>query len=546
MNLFAKQLNDRTRNLIRILLIIFLAIIIIYIVFMTGGTKRAWSQLNFVVIVLAAYYWKIKGGLLSALATGIAVGPFMYLDVAQGILQTPTNWIIRLTLYMIMGLIVGYLFQENNKINKEIREKDLINNFTGLYNTNKLFLELNKMMKNDEKFYLVFFNILNLEEISKYVNYSIMKDIVNSYIASIKSEFEENELYSNNINQYSLVLKDCDGDDISQIIAKRLENILKLIKAEEYSYNLIIKAGIVFSNGEIAEETELFNMASIAADQGEKFESGVYTYGSEFYNERKSILEISSSFQKAINNNEFYLVYQPIISLNDNAIDSVEVLVRWNRGDRKPIGPDIFIKIAEETGFIKKLTREIVKQHMNQLHKWKMKGIEIKSSVNLTADEIIDYDLGLWIKAIVEENNIYKPNLGVEITERVFSRDINKLNAVLSLLQSKGYYISIDDFGTGYNNLFNLKEIKADIIKIDRCFINRMDEKITKSLVRHCIEIGHEMGLLVVAEGVETKEQLITLKELGCDMIQGYYFSKPLLPDDCIDYYKSFDMNKYI
>ena len=546
MNLFSAHLNNRLKNLLRILVIVILIIVIAYIVLMTGGTKRAWAQLNFIVIVLAAYFWKVKGGVLSAIAAGIAVGPFMYLDVSRGIMQTYMNCIIRIILYIIIGSIVGFLFQENNKINKVIRDKDLTSNFTGLYNTNKLFIELNAMLKREEKIYLVYFNILNLEEISKYVDYSIMKDLINKCTYCIKSEFKENELYSHNINQYILILQEYSEEDIGQIIEKKLKNILESIKVEEYSFDLIIKVGIVSSNGEVTEGTELFNMARIAADQGEKFESAIYTYGSEFDYKRRLFHEISSSFQRAIDNNEFYLVYQPIISLNDNAISSVEVLARWDRGDRKPIGPAIFIKIAEETGFIKKITKVIIRQQIKQLSSWKKNGIEIPCSVNITGNELIDSDFVEWVKIIVDENNIDRSNLGIEITERVLSQDIPKLNNVLDYLQSRGYCVSIDDFGTGYNNLLNLKEMKADIIKIDKCFIDLVNEKNTKSLVRHCIAIGHEMGLLVVAEGVETKEQLITLKELGCDMIQGYYFSKPLLPDECIDYYKSFDMNKYI
>ena len=149
-------------------------------------------------------------------------------------------------------------------------------------------------------------------------------------------------------------------------------------------------------------------------------------------------------------------------------------------------------------------------------------------------------------KNIFDENNIDRSNIGIEMTERVLFSEGKKLNGILTTMQAMGYLISIDDFGTGYNSLKNIVDIKADIIKIDKYFVDRIDQKNIKSLVRHIIAAMHEMGFLLVAEGVETKEQLMTLKELGCNQIQGYYFSKPLLPDDFADYYKSFDMNKYI
>jgi len=546
MNLFERHSNEKIRNLYRIIFIIFLSIIITYIVFMTGGTKSAWPQLYYIIIILAAYYWTVKGSLLIALVLGIIAGPFMPLDVSQGIMQTPENWIIRMLIFMSIGFISGYILQKNNKINNLMREKDLINEFTGLYNTYKLYPDLNKMLENDEKICLVFFNIKNLDEIGKYVSYSIIKDIIHYCISTIKSKHEGNNLYSSNFNEFILVLKEYDEHDINQIIFKDLENILKSIKIDDYYFNLIIKIGIAFSNDDRLEAIELNRKARIAASQGESFESGVYTFDPDFDGEMRLFHEISGSLQDAVNNNEFYLVYQPIISLKDNAISSVEVLARWNRGERKPIGPNIFIKIAEETGLIQKITKEIIRQHINQLLNWEKNDIKIKSSVNVTADELINCSFVEWLKEVIDENHIDRSNLGIEITERVLSADGNKLNDVLSNLKTESYCIYIDDFGTGHNTLTDLMGMEVDIIKIDKYFIDRIDEKLTKSLVKHIIELVHEMGMLVVAEGVETKEQLITLKQLGCDMIQGYYFSKPLLPNDFADYYTSFDMNKYI
>lgn len=546
MNLFGKQSNERLINLYRISLIILLATVITYIVFMTGGTKGAWTQLYFIIIVLAAYYWKVKGSLLVALALGIMTGPFMPLDTSRGTMQTPENWIVRMLIYIVIGAFAGYILQKNEEINNRMRDKDLINEFTGLYNTNKLFPELNKMLKNDEKFYLVFFDIKNLNEINKYVSYSVVKDIMHYFISSIKSEYEGNDLYSGNFNEFTLVLKDYNKHEISQTIFNNLKNTLNSIKIDGYSFYLIIKVGIAFSNGAELEAMELYRRARIAASQGGNFESGVYTFDPAFNEERKLFHEISGSLQAAINNNEFYLVYQPIISLNENEISSVEVLARWNRGERKPIGPGIFIKIAEETGLIQKITKEIIKQHIYHLLNWEKVDIRIKTSVNITANELIDDSFVEWLKEIIDEKDIDSSNLEIEITERILSRDGNKLNGILSNLQSQGYCISIDDFGTGHNTLRDLIEMKVDVIKIDKYFIDRIDEKHTKSLIKHLIDLAHEMGMLVVSEGVETKEQLIILKQLGCDKIQGYYFSKPLLPDDFANYYTSFDISKYI
>lgn len=534
------------KDLLKFLIIIFLTSLVTSIVYFTGGTKGSWPQLYFVIIILSGYYWKILGSLLVAFLLGIITGPFMPLDVSQGIMQTPENWIIRMMIFILVGFFSGYFIQKIAEINILIRDKDFINEFTGLFNTNKLLPEIEKFIENNETFGLVFFNIKNLEELTKYISYDMAKNIVQHCIKRIKLKYDNDNLYSSNFNELILVLSDFNEDNIHTLINDELDDILKLIKIDDYSFHLTIKIGIAFSNGNEFNAVELLRKARIASSQGEYFESGVYIYDLDFDNDAKMFHEVSGSIQSGIDNGEFYLVYQPIISLKDNSISKVEVLARWNRGSKIPIGPGIFVKIAEETGQIKSFTKEIISQHLNQVKIWNSKELKIRSSINITAGELIDDD---FLKNIIKEVDLVHNNksyFGIEVTERVLSSDGKKLSYVLSDLKEMGYIISIDDFGTGYNTFIDLIEMQANIIKIDKYFIDRLDEKHTKLLIKYIIDLVHEMGITVVAEGVETKEQLITLKEIGCDEIQGYYFSKPLLPKDLENYYKSFDIKKYL
>jgi len=543
MNLFIKQ---GLGNAFKICIIMFLGISTTYIVWITGGTNGGWAELNFIGIILAAYYFKVPGGLGSAIVLGIMSGPWMPFNVSKDIMQTPQNWIVRLCIYSMMGFLAGYIFQKNEKMNQDLREKDLTSNFTGLYNTNKLLLDLDEMIQKENDFCLVFFHIKNLEEISKYVDYQLKKEIIQHTIEAIQSKFEGNTLYAVHLNEYMLVLKAYDAQTLNETIAKSLETVLKTINIEEGAIQLIVKVGIVFRKEHQVEATTLFNKARVAADQGEECQSAVYTYDADFENKRRLYSEISGSIHQAVNNKEFYLVYQPIINLNEETISSVEVLVRWDRGEREAVGPGTFVKIAEETGSIQQITKEVITQLVNQLADWQKNKIKIKASINATAEELIDHDFYEWVKKIFDAYQIDRSQLGVEITERVYNGDIDRLKAVLKILQSKGYSVSIDDFGTGYNTLKNFEEINADIVKLDKYFIDKLNEKQTQNLVKTLIEFVHEMGILVVAEGVETKAQLMMLKAMHCDRIQGYYFSKPLRTEAFVAYYKNFDIKDYI
>lgn len=511
-----------------------------------GGTHGEWEELNIVTIILTAYFWNIKGSLFIALLLGIIVGKFMPLNVSQIIMKFPKIWLLRISIYLTVAFISGYIFRKNNEMQEKIKEKDLISPLTGIYNINKLFYDLEKLSENEEKYCLIIFKVVNLGKIFNYVNPDIVNSIINKGIENTKKFFPGNELYEANTDEHILLLKEYDENNIMEKLKNYVNIIPNSILVDNEYFNLVVKLGVSFYNGDKSAPKEQYIKARIAADKGEVNESGVYYYDIDFDNQRKLYYEIAGSLQKAIDNKEFYLVYQPIISLKDSKISSVEVLIRWNRGERQPVGPDIFIKIAEEVGLITEISKWIVEELNKQIAYWKDKGLDVKASINLSSREILDNSFQNWSRRTIEEIDINQSNFTIELTERMFSKDRNKLSLVLSDLRNKGYKISIDDFGTGYNSLMTICEIPFDIIKIDKYFIDRLARPEIKVLIDHIIKVCHKSKVIVVSEGVETKEQFEALKELGCDMIQGYYFSKPLLPEEYMEYHAAFFMDDYL
>ena len=546
MKLFSKPLINWIEIYHKILLVTLLSVFINFITYRTGGTQFSWTQMNVVVIFLAAYFWQIKGSFVVAFLLGLVVGPFMPLNVFEGIMQTPRNWIFRILIYLFIALISGYIFKKIEESNKQIKEESQISSFTGLYNTNKLFPKLDKMIAKDENFCLIFFKVVNLEGISEYVNYKIVKRIIHKGISSVKNDFENSDLYSVNFNEYILVLKGYDENQIIKNVSNYIENYLDLMTIDNYSFKLVIKSGISFYNGGKSDATEIFNKARIAADQGEINESGVYTYDIDFNKNQELFYEISGSLNNAIINDEFFLVFQPIINLQDNSITDAEVLLRWNRGERQTVGPQFFIPIAEKTGLINEITKWVIQNTLIQIKKWEKNGLKIKTTINMTSREIADKSFRDWAKKTITESGVNGSHIGIEMTERVFYQIETKICEILKELKKQWYKILVDDFGTGYNSLMTISKIPFDIIKKDKYFIDRLNKREIKLLVKHNIELIHEMGGRIVAEGVETKEQFKILKELGCDMIQGYYFSKPILSSEFEEYYKTFDMEKYL
>lgn len=516
------------------------------IVYFTGGTSGSWAQLNFITIVLAAYLFREKGSLLVALSSGIILGPFMPNNRFFNIVQTPSNWLFRIFIYIFIAYFVSFIFKQNDKLNKKISDSQYINHFTGLYNSNKLIKDLHQIILNNECFFILFYKIKNLDEISKYVDSNIIEELIKNGLDEAKEIYKLNNIYSLNSDEYIIIVKNSNEKDIRDQINFFINNYKKPIKANNHLISLVIKVGILFYNGEKISEIELINRVKIAADQGEFYESGIYKYDYQFKKEKIFFHEISSSLNNSLINNEMYLVYQPIVDINDNLISSSEVLIRWNRGEKEAVGPNIFIKIAEQTGFINTLTNWITTTSLNHYIELKEKGLDIKQSINVTATELIDDSFTNQFINKMKEKKINCNNFGIEITERVVSKDNIKLRDNLLKLQNNNVLVEIDDFGTGYNSLMNLGEIPFDIIKIDKYFIDKIFDQEMKIIIRELISLIHSIGRKVIAEGVETKEQFLLLKELKCDKIQGYYFSKPLEKENFFNYCKSFDINKYL
>jgi len=252
-------------------------------------------------------------------------------------------------------------------------------------------------------------------------------------------------------------------------------------------------------------------------------------------------VDLEKSLRKAIKNGNFELYYQPQIPTNKDSIFGLEALIRWIHPEKGIISPADFIPIAEETGLIIPLGEWILKTACQQLQQWRNQGLEnLKVSVNLSAIQFNDKDLLKQIKTALTESSLPPQYLVCELTESMMMENIEAHIQVLESIKKLGIQISIDDFGTGYSSLSYLKRFPIDELKIDKSFVDDIEfSHDDKNIVRSIITLGHNLGLEIVAEGVETEAQLNFLQENNCNYIQGYYFSKPLPTQDVFSFIKS-------
>lgn len=249
----------------------------------------------------------------------------------------------------------------------------------------------------------------------------------------------------------------------------------------------------------------------------------------------------ADELKAAIANKELTVYYQPQVSIDDGRIVGVEALARWHHRQKGMISPTIFIGIAEKYGMIQELTTHIFRQSIDQAGKWRAQGFDINVSVNFSAQALTHLDMPEMIHETVLSSGLRPQNLTVEITESTLAEDISISLDILTRIRLKGFSLSIDDFGTGFSSLEQLQQIPFTELKVDRSFVhNASKNKACQAILESSIALTKRLGITSVAEGVETEEDLELVKAQGCDIVQGFYFAKPMPAEDFVPWCKKY------
>jgi predicted signal transduction protein with EAL and GGDEF domain len=288
--------------------------------------------------------------------------------------------------------------------------------------------------------------------------------------------------------------------------------------------------GIVLSPDDGDDVDLLLRRADVAMYAAKERRLGVARYEPEFETTSAERLALMAELGRALDENELVLYVQPQASLGDGAIVGAEALVRWIHPERGLIPPGDFVPYAERTGLGRRLSRFVLETAVEQLASWADDPqAPRRLAVNLSMVDLLDLSLPEEVQRLLREAGVEADRLELEITEGVIMADPVRVGAVLEQLREVGVKLAIDDFGTGYSSLAYLKRLPVDVLKIDRSFVSGMvDERRDAAVVRSAIELAHSLGLGVVAEGVEDDQTFDALRELGCDVAQGYLIARPV------------------
>jgi diguanylate cyclase (GGDEF)-like protein len=335
-------------------------------------------------------------------------------------------------------------------------------------------------------------------------------------------------------DEFGILLAE-DADDpavLDVIIARLFKSVSQPFMIDELSLEVGASVGVARFPKDGEDSHGLLRCADIAMYAAKEAQTDYKIYTEEQDEHSKQRLGVLSGIRHALLQDEIVVHYQPIIDLDDLRVRGAEGLVRWQHPEHGLIPPGAFVQTVEQTGLIGPLTRHVLERSIAECAAWRTDGRRMTVAVNLSVRNLLDRDLPKEIERLLNTYGLPPEALQLEITESMIMSDPERALATVSRLSDLGVRLSVDDFGTGYSSLANLRKMPIDELKIDRSFVSPMlRNESDLIIVRSTINLGHDLGLNVIAEGVEDSSTLERLATLGCDLAQGYHVSKPMPAD---------------
>ena len=341
-------------------------------------------------------------------------------------------------------------------------------------------------------------------------------------------------------DEFAVLLPAADVEDAVHIANKLLGVLDRPFELEGQSFHTGASLGIALYPLHGEDGASLMKRADVAMYEAKRSKTGYAVYDPEKDQHSLRNLSLMGELRGALDAGQLTLYYQPKVNLQTGRVSGVEALVRWSHPEHGLMYPDDFVPLAEQAGMIKTVTLWVLREALEQSREWLQWGIDISVAVNLSARNLQDNTFPVEVSNLLREKHSPLPRLRFEITETAMMVDPERALDILNTLGEMGIRLSIDDFGTGYSSLSYLKQLPVAELKIDKSFVMGMtvDEN-DAVIVRSTIDLAHNIGLVVVAEGVEDRDTYDMLSDLGCDVVQGYFVSRPMPPGELIRWLQS-------
>jgi diguanylate cyclase (GGDEF)-like protein len=430
-------------------------------------------------------------------------------------------------------------------LSQELQKRASEDPLTGLANRSAFLARLqDELRANPDSTAVLFLDLDDFKRVNDTLGHAVGDELIIAVGERLTSGSRDRDLVARfGGDEFAVLLSRVNADDALQ----PAQRFLGELKAP---FNLCGRTVVVRASGGLAVSQGITNVGveQRALDLLKHADLAMYTsklergsavtlFHEQMQREMLDRLAMESDMHRALADDQFFLVYQPVVETRSGLVRAVEALLRWDHPESGAIGPQDFIPVAEQTGMIVPLTLWVVRHAAMQIRRWdedpRTEGLAV--ALNISGRLVVEPGIGAAIARELHNVGINPNRIIFEITESVLMEERSVAVQTLCQLRALGTRLSVDDFGTGYSSLSRLNTLPIDEVKIDRSFIHGLDSQAGRTIVRASIAMAHGLGLRVVAEGVETERQLRALRETGCDDVQGYLISRPIAPEAVAD-----------
>ncbi len=538
--LHLRALSPRVRHLANLAAVIALLGFGTLTVYNTGGTAYVYPYLMLIPVAAAAALYGLIGGLLSALAAGLLMGPLMPLETLTGEMQPLSNWLIRLGLYLALGAFIGAIFGGIRTIRQRHEDDLRLDVRTGLANSSAmdddLALALARLGRSRwghslqgeqvTAIQLSFVRFPDLSDILETLGPQAADDALSTVTAAIQRECgRHTSVYRFSVSEIVLLQRQRNVVDPKAVIDAILKATEQVFEVHSVPVQLTAEIGSYQVKAPDIDARTMIQRARLALNSTHEHHAPYSIYSADHEARMNSLIRVITGVRKGLDAGEFDLHFQPKINLADGRPAGSEALIRWVNQHGEMIPPGQFMPKVESTSLIQPVTRFVIDRACQHLQGHPERHLSINFSSRNLLDESLVKSLPDWLR----EYNINTSQLEIEITEGALINQPDRARMIIQELRHQGFAISIDDFGTGYSSFDYLARLPVTGLKIDRAFVSRLSKgEANADILRSMIALGTALDLEITLEGVETRTEYDALVQMGGHQAQGFYFARPM------------------
>lgn len=430
---------------------------------------------------------------------------------------------------------------QRKALEEQLRLLALTDHLTGLCNRNGFKTALSKSLERNKRtnkhIAIMFIDLDHFKQVNDTLGHDAGDALLQSVAAELKASVRSNDTVARlGGDEFTVILEDLEAPEDCALIARKILAALRRpLSAGTQHLDIIVGAsiGIATYPGCGNDAGSLMQAADVAMYRAKTDgRNGYQFFTPEMNAKAEARLMLEQSLRKALDQRELSLYYQAQIDIRDNRIVGLEALMRWQHPEAGLVSPAVFVPLLEETGLIMSVGPWVIEEACAQRARWRESGLltdDCHLAINISARQFRDHSLLAELRRCLNKYGLAPGMIEIELTEGSLMQDTDLARRILSELRRMGIGLAVDDFGTGYSSLSYLKQFELDVLKIDKSFVEQITENPKDAaLAASIIALAHNLGLGVVAEGVETAEQLALLQQQGCEVVQGFYFARPL------------------